>query len=40
MVARLMPLQYRMVEGLVDHGPLLRRFDSTSNSSDPDSGGE
>jgi hypothetical protein len=36
---RFMPLQYRMVEGLVDHGPLLHRFNSASNSSDQDSGG-
>lgn len=31
---RLMPLQYRMVEGLVDHAHLLKRFNSASTSSD------
>ena len=37
---RLMSLQYRMVEGLVDHGNLLKRFNSASTSSDHDTLGE
>ena len=42
-IASLMPLRYRSVEGLVDHGPsldTLRRYWSSSNtsSSDQDSG--
>ena len=37
---RLMPLQYRMVEGLVDHAHLLKRFNSASTSSDHEEEGE
>lgn len=37
---RLMPLQYRMVEGLVDHTHLLKRFNSGSTSSDHEDKGK